>query len=312
MGLGCNKGLDGALMALVGIGAMLTGAFAITATAPVIVVAGAVGLVVVGGSYTAMGISNAIEGQHDVALGALNREDKAVNPVRDEVFQGNEEAYNEAQMIAGGIIFVLSGFVAPWAEPPPTATGTAATGQSVNNKKNVSVKQTGGMKSTQPPKGKNITTAQGLKAGNSDPVGDLKKTANAMARPKIEPASMAKMWQGNDLYPGIDDWKNIVLKKGTKIWGGAPGQSNFYSSEKVIQEVNHDATKLFRGLQVSKGKYPLYRPGMTQYEVKEDIIVGYSKALANTQHGPGGFEQYYVPNPQEVLKPIKSIILTNR
>lgn len=74
-----------------------------------------------------------------------------------------------------------------------------------------------------------------------------------MARPKIEPASMAKMWQGNDLYPGIDDWKNIVLKKGTKIWGGAPGQSNFYSSEKVIQEVNHDATKLFRGLQVSKG-----------------------------------------------------------
>ena len=101
------------MMALVGIGAMLTGAFAITATAPVIVVAGAVGLVVVGGSYTAMGISNAIEGQHDVALGALNREDKAVNPVRDEVFQGNEEAYNEAQMIAGGIIFVLSGFVAP-------------------------------------------------------------------------------------------------------------------------------------------------------------------------------------------------------
>lgn len=175
MGLGCNKGLDGALMALVGIGAMLTGAFAITATAPVIVVAGAVGLVVVGGSYTAMGISNAIEGQHDVALGALNREDKAVNPVRDEVFQGNEEAYNEAQMIAGGIIFVLSGFVAPWAEPPPTATGTAATGQSVNNKKNVSVKQTGGMKSTQPPKGKNITTAQGLKAGNSDPVGISKR-----------------------------------------------------------------------------------------------------------------------------------------
>ena len=231
-----------------------------------------------------MGISNAIEGQHDVALGALNREDKAVNPVRDEVFQGNEEAYNEAQMIAGGIIFVLSGFVAPWAEPPSTATGTAATGQSVNNKKNVSVKQTGGMKSTQPPKGKNITTAQGLKAGNSDPVGDLKKTANAMARPKIEPASMAKMWQGNDLYPGIDDWKNIVLKKGTKIWGGAPGQSNFLL--KRLFTVNHDASKTIQRSQVSKGKYPLYRPGMTQYG-GERYYSRVFKSARNTQHGPG-------------------------
>lgn len=51
---------------------------------------------------------------------------------------------------------------------------------------------------------------------------------------------------------------------------------------------------------------------MTEYEVIQDIIVGYSRALANPQHGPGGFEHYFIPDYDNVLKPIRSIIMTNR
>ncbi len=128
----------------------------------------------------------------------------------------------------------------------------------------------------------------------------------------VDAASMARKWQGTVDYPGIDDWTNITIKKGTKVWGGAPGQSNFYTTEEMMQLVGNDATKLNQGLQIGKGSYSHYRPGMTQYEVTQDIIVGSSKALANPQYGPGGFAQYFIPNFNEALKPIQSIIMTNR
>lgn len=125
-------------------------------------------------------------------------------------------------------------------------------------------------------------------------------------------AAMARKWQGSGAYPGIDHWTNITIKKGTKIWSGAPGQSNFYTTEGVMNSVGTDATKLNAGLQVGKGAYPQFRPGMTEYEVTQDITVGYSKALANPQYGSGGFDQYYINNFGDVLKPIQSRIMTNR
>jgi hypothetical protein len=123
---------------------------------------------------------------------------------------------------------------------------------------------------------------------------------------------MAKSWQGTGAYPGVDDWTNISINKGTKIWGGAPGQSNFYTTEEVMQSIGNHATKLNQGLQVGKGNYSQFRPGMTQYEVTQDITVGYSKALANPQYGTDGFDQYFVPDYDSILNPIKSRIMTNR
>ncbi len=126
------------------------------------------------------------------------------------------------------------------------------------------------------------------------------------------PAYMAKQWQGKGDYPGVDDWINIKIEKGTKVWGGTPGQSNFYTTENTMKIVGNDATKLNQGLQVGKVKYPLFREGMTQYEVTQDITVGFSKALANPQFGAGGFDQYFIPDYINVLRPIRSIIMTNR
>ena len=128
----------------------------------------------------------------------------------------------------------------------------------------------------------------------------------------VDAASMAKSWQGTGAYPEVDDWTNVSINKGTKIWVGAPGQSNFYTTEKVMQSIGNDATKLNQGLQVGKGNYSQFRPGMTQYVVTQDITVGYLKALANPQYGTGGFDQYFVPDYDSILNPVKSIIMTNR
>ena len=46
--------------------------------------------------------------------------------------------------------------------------------------------------------------------------------------------------------------------------------------------------------------------------VEKSIKVGSSKALANTQYGIGGYEQYFVDNYKKYLEPIRSIIMTNR
>jgi len=48
------------------------------------------------------------------------------------------------------------------------------------------------------------------------------------------------------------------------------------------------------GLQIGINDHPSYRAGTTIYTVQDDIIVGQSKALANTQYGSRGFEQLFV------------------
>jgi len=49
-----------------------------------------------------------------------------------------------------------------------------------------------------------------------------------------------------------DDWVEITLYKGDIVWGGAPEQSNFYTSNEVAEIVGADATKLYEGLPVLK------------------------------------------------------------
>ena len=141
----------------------------------------------------------------------------------------------------------------------------------------------------------------------------LLKGAKALSKAGEEVVRLARSAQGTKEYPGIDDWTSMVIPKGTKIWGGTPGQSNFYTNEKTMQIAGNDATKIFEGLQVDKSKKTnLYREYMTEYEVTEDTVVGYSKALANSNYGPGGFEQYYVKDYENCLKSVRSIELVNR
>jgi hypothetical protein len=100
------------------------------------------------------------------------------------------------------------------------------------------------------------------------------------------------------------------LRKGTVIYGGAPGQSNFYTTQEAVKAASGSAQKFFQGLQVAPHPQFGYRPGITAYEVLEDMPAAIGKALANPQHGTGGSAQIVIENFQQVLKPLYSIPFT--
>jgi hypothetical protein len=127
-----------------------------------------------------------------------------------------------------------------------------------------------------------------------------------------DPASIARLHQGTAEYPGVDDWQNTTIKKGTTVWAGAPGQSPFYTDNETIATAGNNATEIFEGLQVTEGEYGQFRPGMTAYTVTEDTPAASSQALANPDYGVGGFLQYFIPNYKNVLQPFLSIALKDR
>jgi RHS repeat-associated protein len=116
-------------------------------------------------------------------------------------------------------------------------------------------------------------------------------------------AELAAAEQGSVTYPGVDAWENVVLKKGTVVYAGEPGVSGFATSEAVAAQVGNDATALNQGLQISAYEGS-YRPGLTAFRLLEDVEAARSIAAANPQFGPGGLEQLFIPNLQQVSEPL--------
>ena len=130
------------------------------------------------------------------------------------------------------------------------------------------------------------------------------------------PSNIARGWQGKGNYPGVDVFKDITLKKGTIIYGGVPGQTEFYTTASALKRSGGSAESLFKGLQVaaSDPKYfhsvtGLYRSGVTAYEVLDDVPAAFGRTLANPNHGPGSLPQIFIENYRDILKPLYSIPL---
>lgn len=113
-------------------------------------------------------------------------------------------------------------------------------------------------------------------------------------------------------------YRDITLKKGKIIYGGTPGQTSFYTTESALNRSGYSSQELFDGLQVAPGDpahipvHPitgLNRPGVTAYEVLEDIPAAFGRTLANPGQGSGGLPQIVIENYQDYLKPIYSIPL---
>jgi hypothetical protein len=137
--------------------------------------------------------------------------------------------------------------------------------------------------------------------------------ANAADDLADDPATLARLSQGSGDYPGVDDWENYLLPEGSAVWGGEPGQTDFYTTTQTISIAGNDATEIFQGLQVGIPEgIPTYREGMTLYLTKHDMLVAKSIALQNRPHGPGGFEQFFIPRAKDVLDPIFTLFLKNR
>jgi len=119
----------------------------------------------------------------------------------------------------------------------------------------------------------------------------------------------ARSLQGSGSYPGVDRFRDITLQKGKVIYGGAPGQSTFYTTESGLARAMGSRTTLFKGLQVAPHPSFGYRQGMTAYEVLQNTPVAFARALANPQYGAGRLPQLVVSDYEKVLRPLYSVLL---
>lgn len=108
-----------------------------------------------------------------------------------------------------------------------------------------------------------------------------------------------------------DEFTGTILPKGTRIYGGLPGQTSWYTNFESLEASRYSRSKLFQGLQVQPHPEYGYRPQVGVYELLEDVPVAEGKALMNTQYGFGGYHQYFVEGFNSKLKLIKTINLGN-
>ena len=128
------------------------------------------------------------------------------------------------------------------------------------------------------------------------------------------PSEIARSWQGTGKYPGIDDYVDVTVKKGTVLYRGEPNGTEYFTTLDAIEQSGRDATKIFEGLQVEKNPIHGYRGEMQGYIFNEDVASAYGITNANPQFGKGGLPQYYVPNVKDlidkgILTPVDNINL---
>ncbi|MDE1150581.1 MAG: DUF6531 domain-containing protein [Azospirillaceae bacterium] len=131
----------------------------------------------------------------------------------------------------------------------------------------------------------------------------------------LTPAEQAKAWQGNERYPGVDDYKDITLQKGQIVVGASPGPSEYYTTMEAYEATGGTAEGYYNNLQIRPNidnpDFPKYRSGVTVYEVAEEAPAATGQTLANPQYGTGGATQVFIPSYKTSLKPLYSIPFGN-
>lgn len=106
-----------------------------------------------------------------------------------------------------------------------------------------------------------------------------------------------------------DAWTIANLQKGDIVYGGLPGQSTYYTTEKTLIESGYSREKLFQSLQVKPDPVRGYRPTVGVYEVTQDMRVPGGIINANPHLGTGGGEQFLIKNFGSSLRLTKTIEL---
>ncbi|KNY30531.1 hypothetical protein Bccel_5820 [Pseudobacteroides cellulosolvens ATCC 35603 = DSM 2933] len=139
------------------------------------------------------------------------------------------------------------------------------------------------------------------------------------------PTKRAQFWQGKDNYPGIDNYKDITLKRGKIIYAGDPRPTGYGTTESALRRTGNDSQKIFEGLQVGPWDPPEdfihlsgYKQTLMPYEMVEDIPAAFGITKANPHFGDGGLPQVYIANFNELVAsgkirpiPAKKIPLKN-
>ncbi|WP_019640574.1 hypothetical protein [Paenibacillus fonticola] len=118
------------------------------------------------------------------------------------------------------------------------------------------------------------------------------------------PSKEAVAWQGYDDFPGIDQYKDTIIKAGTELVKLEPSRSGYFTTREVYESLRKEgkvsAIEMSEGLQVA----PWMNPRTNQYEyrskvsftvLEHDIVAAYGEqTLANQEYGEGKFVQIYI------------------
>jgi len=106
-----------------------------------------------------------------------------------------------------------------------------------------------------------------------------------------------------------DEWGMTSLPAGSRVYGGIPGQSAYYTNEQALLDAGLNRGSLFQSLQVNPHPVFGYRPQMGIYEVMGGITVPSGTVSANPALGPGGATQYFIRDYNNQLRLIDTINL---
>ncbi|CAM4396465.1 MAG: hypothetical protein LEGION0398_MBIBDBAK_00196 [Legionellaceae bacterium] len=109
-----------------------------------------------------------------------------------------------------------------------------------------------------------------------------------------------------------DYWSMINLNKGDIVYGGLPGQSYYYTSERTLLASGHARETLFKSLQVKPDLELGYRPEVGMYEVTQNVRVPTGIVAANPALGIGGGDQFFINNFSRTLRLTNIIKLEER
>lgn len=118
-------------------------------------------------------------------------------------------------------------------------------------------------------------------------------------------------WQGSGDYPGVDDWATATIPAGLALYGGLPGQSEYYTIDQTLIDADTMQTAYWESLQVRAHPTFGYRPFVGIFDLNQKTTVAIARTLANPQFGEGGAWQIYVENFETELMILDTVILQN-
>lgn len=106
-----------------------------------------------------------------------------------------------------------------------------------------------------------------------------------------------------------DQWSMTTLPAGSRVYGGIPGQSAYYTTEGALTSAGLGRESLFQSLQVTPHPVFGFRPQMGVYEVTSDLSIPSGIVRANPTFGSGGATQYFIRDYNNQLRLLNTINL---
>jgi filamentous hemagglutinin len=118
-----------------------------------------------------------------------------------------------------------------------------------------------------------------------------------------------KGWQGSGDYPGVDEWATATIPAGLNLYGGLPGQSEYYTIAQTLIDADTMETAYWESLQVKAHPTFGYRPDVGIFDLNTTTTVAISRTLANPQYGKGEAWQVYMENYKTGLTALNTVSL---